>query len=321
MNEQLLRVAAQALDAQRPYALATVVRRERPSSASPGNTAVITASGKIHGWIGGSCTQPEVVRHALAALRDAKPKLLAFSVTREDAGDPSPEGWVPVPMHCSSEGKVEIHINPIFPVPRLLVAGGSPVAKAIARLGRAMGYWVDFAGSESGGPATPAEEPGEGLSSSPFRRYAERPAGAKLVAVVATLGRSDEEAIEALMTARPDYLGVVASPTRMARIRTALVNRGGKEQEVARIRGPAGLDIGARTPEEVAVSILAEVIGVDVRWDGKDTHRGASAGKATEKLRTDLPDSCPPEPSFCSNAPKEPASRATDPVCGMEEVV
>jgi len=163
MDRHLLEVAARLLDQRRPYAVATVVRRERPSSATPGNTALITGDGTVHGFIGGSCTQPEVVRHALAALGDRSPRLLSFGGSPDGRDD-----MVMVPMSCGSEGRVEVHVNPVFPAPQLVVAGDSPIARAVARLGEAMGYEVadglgGLAGAGAGsavGPAGGARGPG-----------------------------------------------------------------------------------------------------------------------------------------------------------------
>ncbi len=271
MNRHLLGVAARLLDRRQPYAVATVVRRERPSSATPGNTALITGDGTVHGFIGGSCTQPEVVRHALAALGDRSPRLLSFGGSPGDRDD-----MVMVPMACGSEGKVEVHVNPVFPAPQLVVAGDSPIARAVARLGEAMGYEV-------------ADELG-GLE----RQGAERAPGARLYAVVATMGQGDEEAVEQLIAARPDYLGVVVSPKRMLQVREYLKGRGICGSRVAEVHGPAGLDIGAERPEEVAVSILAEIVAL-----------GAAGARAAE------------EAAETEAAPAGAPASATDPVCGM----
>ena len=261
MNSALLRVAARLLDERRPYALATVVHRERPSSAAPGNTAVITGDGRVHGWIGGSCTQPEVVRHALAALADGQSRLLGFGVAPDVGRD-----IVPVPMSCGSEGRVEVHINPVFPVPQLVVVGSSPIAEAVARLGDALGYPVARA------EATAAADLARAAS-----EWADRAPGARLFGVVATMGRGDEDAVAQLLAARPDYLGVVVSPKRMRQVRSVLGDLGAGADEIARVHGPAGLDIGAESPEEVAVSILAEIVAVGA---GKGAAGGAVEGSA-----------------------------------------
>ena len=272
MDRGLLRLAARLLDERQPYAMATVVRRERPSSASPGNTALITADGTVHGWIGGSCTQPEVVRHAIASIEARKPRLLAFG------GSPGPRtDVIDVPMTCGSEGKVEVHINPVFPAPRLVVAGSSPIARAVARLGEAMGYEVESFddGLEDGSAASPR--------------------GAALFAVVATMGQGDEEAVEQLLAARADYLGVVVSPKRMGQVRGYLVARGVCGSRIEKVRGPAGLDIGAVRPEEVAVSILAEIVAL--------SRSGPGAAEEARDEEADTPAGAP--------------ATTTDPVCGM----
>ena len=277
MDSTLLRVAQRLLDERHSYALATVVHRERPSSASPGNTAVITTDGRVHGWIGGSCTQPEVVRHALAALADGRSRLLGFGALPGENRD-----IVPVPMSCGSEGKVEVHINPVFPVPRLVVAGSSPIADAVARLGGAMGYEVEQVGVE-----------GDGALEARATQWADRSPGDRLFAVVATMGRGDEDAVRQILAARPEYVGVVVSPKRMRQVRAVLEGLGVGAEEVARVHGPAGLDIGAESPEEVAVSILAEIVAV-----------GAGKGAGTE----------------AANPAGAPAT-TTDPVCGMTVAV
>ena len=272
VDRDLLRLASRLLDEQTPYAVATVVRRERPSSAASGNTAVITADGTVHGWIGGSCTLPEVTRHAIASLAERQPRLLAFG------GSPEPRGDViPVPMSCGSEGKVEVHINPVYPAPRLVVAGASPIADAVARLGEAMGYRV---GKLDGDLAA---------------EVAARPPGAALYAVVATMGQGDEDAVEQLLAARADYLGVVVSPKRMGQVREYLAARGVCGSRIEKVRGPAGLDIGAVRPEEVAISILAEIVALARAESG-----GAEVARAED---ADTPAGAP--------------ATTTDPVCGM----
>lgn len=275
MHRDLVQLAARLTGEGRPYALATVVRSERPTSGKPGNMALITADGAMHGWIGGSCTRSEVIRHAVETLERGEPRLLAFGAAGGRAGD-----VVEVPMSCSSGGKVEVHINPVLPAPVLFVVGGSPIARALARLGGAVGYTTVASAPDT------AEDVADAAG-----RYAGRPGGAKLFAVVATMGRSDERALAELAAARPDYLGVIASPTRMEEVRRILAAEGLAEEEIARVRGPAGLDIGAESPEEIAVSILAEIV--------------STAARPAEP-RDDEPE-----------AADDSEARATDPVCGM----
>ncbi len=290
MDRHLLEVAARLLDQRRPYAVATVVRRERPSSATPGNTALITGDGTVHGFIGGSCTQPEVVRHALAALGDRSPRLLSFGGSPDGRDD-----MVMVPMSCGSEGRVEVHVNPVFPAPQLVVAGDSPIARAVARLGEAMGYEVADGLEGAGAGRANVDSTG-----------AERAPGTRLYAVVATMGQGDEEAVEQFIAARPDYLGVVVSPKRMLQVREYLAGRGICGSRIAEVHGPAGLDIGADRPEEVAVSILAEIVAL-----GAAEARGvAEAGAVAEGRASE-------EAAEADAAPAGGPASATDPVCGM----
>lgn len=294
MNSALLRVAAGLLEERRPYALATVVHRERPSSAAPGNTALITGDGRVHGWIGGSCTQPEVVRHALAALADGRSRLLGFGVAPDANRD-----IVPVPMSCGSEGRVEVHINPVFPAPQLVVAGSSPIADAVARLGDAMGY-----------PVVRADAAGAGDPGDKAPEWVDRAPGARLFAVVATMGQGDEDAVVRLLAARPDYIGVVVSPKRMRQVRSVLGDLGVGADQVARVHGPAGLDIGAESPEEVAVSILAEIVAVGA---GK----GAAREAATEAAQGAAREAATEVEPAAAATPAGATGHAIDPVCGM----
>ena len=285
MDRHLLKVAARLLEQRQPYAVATVVRRERPSSATPGNTALITGDGTVYGFIGGSCTQPEVVRHALAALGDRNPRLLSFGGSSDGRDD-----MVMVPMSCGSEGRVEVHVNPVFPVPQLVVAGDSPIARAVARLGDAMGYEVTEGLNGPDGPGAAATK---------------RAAGTRLYGVVATMGQGDEEAVERLLAAGADYLGVVVSPKRMVQVREYLAGRGICGSRIGKVRGPAGLDIGAERPEEVAVSILAEIVAL-----------GAAEARAAEEAAAE--ESVAEEAAANEGAtPAGAPASATDPVCGM----
>ena len=221
MRAELLQLAADLAKKGEPFVLAMVVRRESFSSAQQGDMAVITADGKYHGWLGGNCTQPTVKREASAALADGKPRLVSLSPQPEERA-----GVIALPMTCHSGGSVDIYLEPVLPAPRLLVYGESPCARALSRLGEVMGY----APGTGQGPA---------------------------YAVIATMGENDEESLAQALQQKPQYVAVVASKKRFAEIRESLERRG---VDVGMVRNPAGLDIGARTPEEVALSIFAEMV-------------------------------------------------------------
>ena len=293
MNRDLLDLAARLTAERQPYALATVVRSERPTSGKPGNMALISADGVMHGWIGGSCTRSEVIRHGLETLDQGEPRLLAFG-----SSPGRPDDLVPVPMSCSSGGKVEVHVNPVLPAPVLIVAGSSPVAVALLRLGGAMGYTTVAETSDDEALAEAADEVVDDLAET-AARYAERPRGWRLYGVVATMGRRDERSLAELAAAAPDYLGVIASPTRMEEVRRVLAGQGVDAQAVAAVRGPAGLDIGAESPQEIAVSILAEIVQL------------VAQPRESEEVE-------PGTATADSDATEQRAhNEATDPVCGM----
>jgi xanthine dehydrogenase accessory factor len=265
MHSDLLKMASELAAREEPFVLAVVVRRQPASSAQAGDMALITAAGVFHGWLGGSCTQPTVVREARRALADGRPRLLALSPNPEAERRP---GVAVFPMTCHSGGSVEIYLDPILPAARLLVFGVSPIARALARLGKAMGYsvWAVDAAAEPGlfpeadriftAPAAPelVAELADGAGSAPGRSR-----GA-CFAVVATMGERDEEAIRAALALRPAYLGVVASARRFAQVRQSLLAQGIAAAALDSIRSPAGVAIGAQAPEEIAVSVLAEIV-------------------------------------------------------------
>jgi xanthine dehydrogenase accessory factor len=252
MRHDLLILAADLVRRGEPFALATVVRRQPASSSQTGDGALVTGDGAFHGWLGGSCTQPTVVREALRALSDGSPRLIALSPEPEKDRRP---GVLVFPMTCHSGGTVDIYLEPVLPPSRFLVFGASPVARALSRMARAMGFVVDVADPGADRAVFPeADRLWTDLGS-----VGPRPGS---FAVVATMGERDEEAVRAAIAAQPGYLGVVASGKRFAKIRESLLAAGVPSEALGRIKSPAGLDIGARTPEEIAVSILAEIVKV-----------------------------------------------------------
>jgi xanthine dehydrogenase accessory factor len=293
MRAELLQLAAELAQRGEPFVLAVVVRREAYSSAHQGDMAVITADGGYHGWLGGNCTQPAVKREARLALADGRPRLVAISPEPPPAPRP---GVTTIPMTCSSGGSVDIYLEPVLPAPRLLVFGPSPVARALAQLGKGLCWRVDVVDPAADRAAYPgADRVMPGASSPEVLALA---ASGNLSAVVATMGESDEESIEAALALRPEYLGVVASRRRFALVRETLEARGTPSEALDRIRNPAGLDVGAVLPEELALSILAEIVQL---------RRARAAPSAAQ----------PASPAARPDAPGE----AQDPVCGMTVTV
>ena len=270
MRTDTLRLASDLAQRGEPFALVTVVRREAPSSARVGDAAVITQGGAFHGWLGGSCTQSTAVREALAALRDGLSRLIALSTDPQAETRP---GVSALPMTCHGGGSVDLYIEPVLPAPRLLVFGVSPAAHALARLGVVLGYRVDAVDPDADQAAFP--EADRVWTDLQAPELVQRTTGdlARLYAVVATLGQHDAEAIRTAIALSPAYLGVVASRKRFEQIRDALAAQDVDATNIDAIHTPAGIDIGAVTPEEIALSILAEIVQQSRAQPGADSER------------------------------------------------
>jgi xanthine dehydrogenase accessory factor len=221
-----------------PFALATVVWRQSPSSSQPGSRAIITAEGEVHGWIGGACAEPVVIREAQRVMADGAAKLLLLG-TPDQFGEAVPEGMTVIPIACQSEGALEIYIEPILPVPHLVIVGSSPMAHTLASLAGALGWRTDLVSGHD---------------------FSAGIADERSMIVVATQGHDDEDVLERAVTARPAYLGLVGSRRRGATVLGYLADRGVPREELDRVRVPAGLDLGKTTHAEIAVAILAELV-------------------------------------------------------------
>lgn len=241
----------------RTFAFATVVAVRRPTSARPGASGIIHPDGTIEGWVGGSCAQPVVVREALRALADGQPRLLRLSKDVPGEGRRA-DGVIELVMTCHSGGTLEIYVEPHLPAPHLWVAGTTPIAGALVALGAAGGWRVSLFDPLADAESFPAAEAVLGDRDLHVREFATPP-----YVVVATQGVWDEEAVLAALRRDVAYVGLVASPTRAAVVRTWLREETGLEEDrIAALRAPAGLDLGAETAEEVALSILAELVQV-----------------------------------------------------------
>jgi xanthine dehydrogenase accessory factor len=281
--------AAELESAGRPFVVATVVAVRRPTSARPGASGIVHPDGTIEGWVGGSCAQPVVVREALRALVDGQPRLLRLSKDVPAEGRRG-DGIVELVMTCHSGGTLEIYVEPHLPAPVLWVAGTTPIAGALVALGSAAGWRV----SVFDPVADPAAFPGaEQVVVSTELRDTD-PAASPAV-VVATQGVWDEEALAAALSRNAAYVGLVASPTRAGVVRAWLRDEARiPEDRLAALRAPAGLDLGAETAEEIALSILAELVQVRrgtatfVASPGPATLAGATTAPTLEPVVDDI---------------------------------
>lgn len=283
MNQRAQSKAEELRAAQRPFATAQVVRAEAPTSAKPGAAAVITPEGGIFGWIGGGCAQPTVIEQAQAALRDGQPRLIRIS----PQSGPAVPGVAQFSMTCFSGGTLDIFIQPELPRLRLVLLGRSPTAHSLACLGAAMGYTVDvFA---PGAPREDFPDARQVHDALDLRGFDFGPTNA---VVVASQGEYDEEALEAALATPVPYVAFVASGKKWQSVRAFLEGRGVAAARLDAVKAPAGLDLHAVEAEEVALSILAEIV--------MRLRSGALA----------LPESAP------QARPQAPA-QALDPICGM----
>ncbi len=257
MTHELSTRAEQLRRDRAAFVHARVVLAERPTSAKPGAEAIVLADGTIEGFVGGACAESTVRAQALALLDSAETLLLRITPTPE----PPRPGTLTVHNPCLSGGTLEIFLEPVIPAPLVVVVGDTPIARALLALAGPLGH---------AGVAWEGELPADAAA-----------------VVVASHGRDEEITIADALRADVPYVGLVASRKRGEAVLAAL------DVETARVHTPAGLDIGARTPQEVALSILAEIISTRPRQSGRPVTEGAPT--STES--------------------------ALDPVCGMSVVM
>lgn len=298
MFDQFLKETAELIAQGESFVTATVVRALPPTSGKPGDKAIIHADGRISGWIGGGCAQPVVVKEALKAQADGRPRLVRISPS-----DNNPEeGIVDYSMTCHSGGALDIYLEPVKPKPQIMILGRSPVAQILARLGSTIGYGVSVVSSES---------PKEGIAGveSIVTADFKLPDGKITVqtfVVVSTQGEGDEEALEQAVNSDALYVAFVASKTKAAKVLEFLQARGVSQERISSVRAPAGLNIGATSPEEIAVSILAEIVQMRanavksaakpaasaalnvIQNDAKDPICGMTVEKSKAKYKTDF---------------------------------
>jgi xanthine dehydrogenase accessory factor len=255
IDDALLTLLAENAAAGRACALATVVRTESPTSAHPGDKAVITADGELHGWIGGSCSEPLVRREALVAMSDGMPRLVR--IRPDDAvGETRTAGELTVATTCPSGGTLDIFIDPHLPKPLLVVIGGSPAARTLLALARVVGFRT--CGVHPGAAA--ADFPGADRIFNSLDLGALQ-AETDCWVVVATMGHYDDDALAAALTLEAADVALVASVPRSAAVIDTLRARGLSEVVLARVRAPAG-ERRAGAQEEIALHALAEVVAL-----------------------------------------------------------
>lgn len=292
-----LRETAKRLDERaEPYVMVTVVRRKRPSSATVGDKAIVTADGEMKGFVGGHCTRDLVIGQAQECLRTGESKLVL--VTSQPPGRVEEDVTV-LSMTCASEGTVELFLEPKNMDPPLIIVGTSPIALALEEWAPRFALAPLRISLEEAAPGGVADEPPTRL-----RNQLDLHTGTAAYGVVATMGVYDVDGLLALSALPLRYLGLVTSPKRWTAMRTDLTAAGASSEFIDFITAPAGFDIGALGPQEIALSILAQIVErrrrhAQVRWRGQSAERH-------------------PEPDEAADSRELAAPRQViDPVCGM----
>lgn len=268
------------------FVTATVVRAQRPTSVTAGNVALVLQDGTIDGFVGGVCTEHSIRAYSLHAMQSGESVLLRILPFNEDADagrsgedGSDADGAVTVQNPCLSGGAIEVFLEPMLPAQRILIVGETPIAGALLRLGGELGFEtvaVDGADLE--------------------------PRPRDLALVVAAHGRDELHTLRVGLESGLPYVGLVASPKRGTGVLAELRGDGVPDELLGRIDVPAGLDIGARSPAEIALSILASIIAA------RSDLPAAVAEKAGPTLAVNTPDS--PSPPL-----------AVDPICHMTVAV
>ena len=246
-DKSILDLAQGLASSGQAFAYATVIRTAGATSAKPGAKAIISSDGQIlKGWIGGGCIRSSVAKATITAIEMGAPQLI--SVMPQDAIDElgasvgeEYEGKKISKNGCPSEGTVDIFIEPHTPAPQLVIYGKAPVAQALKKLAPQFGWSVRIA----------KDDPEETNTSNKL-----------VVVVVATQGNNDLKALSDAVNSNPTFVSFVGSKRKFSSLKTKLAESGLADSHIRKIKAPAGLDIGAVTPEEISLSILAELLQV-----------------------------------------------------------
>ena len=274
--------AAELAEEGTAFVVATVVRAQRPTSVKAGDVALVLDDGTIEGFVGGVCTQHSVRAYSLQAMETGEALLLRIlpdgTVGDEDGIGlevSNEEGAVTVQNTCLSGGGIEVFLEPVLPAPKVLVVGDSPIAAALLSL--APGLGLDAIAVDGGSP---------------------EPAAGDLAVIVASHGRDELHLLRRALDVEVPYVGLVASRKRGTGVLAQLRSDGVSDQQLELIEVPAGIDIGAQTPAEIALSIFASVIAV------------------RRRRHAERPES-PREPVAAVTEAPDPSGLAIDPICGM----
>lgn len=298
-TDAVLDKAARLKTEGKPFALVTVVRAVSPTSAKPGAKAIVEPDGVIQGWVGGGCAQPAVIKTAQKVLQQGQAQLIRISPTKEGYVE---EGITDFGMTCHSGGTLDIFIDPVIPRPVLLVIGASPAAQTLVGLAQRVGFSVTAAFPGADSEMFPdADRVIDSLDVSDV---------APGFVVVATQGKRDEQGLETAINIGAPYTAFIASERKAGKLKAYLKETGSDPEQVDAIISPAGVEIEAVTPEEIALSVLAGVV--------KAHRTGVAAPQLVITNNATVSGCCgstaaEPKPAVANSD----TVTAIDPICGM----
>jgi xanthine dehydrogenase accessory factor len=303
MTEDIYTTAAQLRAARTPFVMATVVASFPPQSVRPGAKAIVRADGAIQGWVGGGCVQPVVRQESADALADGRPRLVRMNAGAGGGTDTGATRHGDVreyPMTCQGEGGIEIYLEPVLAAPRLVLLGHTPVVQSLARLGAELGFDVIV-----GSAAVPPDLFPPGVRVMTDIGAALAGADATTSVVVGTMGAGDEAALAAAAASAAPYVGLVASRKKARYLIDYVRAEGTAAERLARVKFPAGLDLGGMSASEIALSVLAEIVQ---RRYGRPNAASSTAAAATDT---------PTPLQRSGGSPPAAHAMARDPICGM----
>jgi xanthine dehydrogenase accessory factor len=274
---------------QAPFVAATVVRAQSPTSVRAGDSAIVRPDGRIEGFVGGTCAEASVRLHSLRAMESGDPLLLRILPGGAEGQSEVAEGAVTVKNPCLSGGALEVFLEPHLPPATVRVVGMAPIAVALVDLAERLGYAVES------GPAEEAE-----------------PSPEDAAVVVASHGHDEERVLTTALKCGVPYVALVASEVRGQAVRESIDL---SDEQRARLHTPAGLEIGAETPEEIALAILAEIVSLRPEGEPGPAPSRRTTGMEAPRAEAAEPTAAEPTPVALST------ETAIDPVCGMEVAV
>ena len=276
LDENLFEQLEELKDQDRNAAVAVVVNRKAPTSGKPGDKALITEEGEVLGWIGGGCTKGIVIKEAVASLKDQKPRLVKIAPGVETKAEQ--HGVKTYSMMCQSEGSVDVYIEPMISPTRIFIFGRSHIAKALCEIGTVSGYDMTVVSNLSEHEMFPKAKKFSSLDDFNIEDIR-----SKDFVVVCTQGEDDEHSLKAAVASAANYVSFVSSRKKANSIFMSLKRQGVDIKDLAQVKTPAGLDLNAKTPQDVAISILAQIV-----QEKQAPDQGQETDKAFQQLNEDL---------------------------------